>query len=138
MSGEKIVVRYNRPNLTGTWKLNTEKSDTGGQNVQDLIVKIEHKDPMFRYTAAGSAEGNNFEESAELSIGGKETTASNGLLVSARWEGNVMVATFHSADDSFSGIARHSLSEDGKTITRDAVIKTPEGENKQHMILEKQ
>jgi len=71
-----------KPNLTGTWKLNTEKSDTGGQHVQDLIVKIEHKDPMFRYTAAGSAEGNNFEESAELSIGGKETTASNGLLVS--------------------------------------------------------
>ena len=124
-----------KPDFSGTWKLNTAKSEGAPGS---LVVKIDHKDPVFKYTASGSQDGNEFEETAELPTDGKEVTTSNGLLVKAHWDGNVLVMEYKSQDGNFAGVARHSISEDGKTLTRDADVKSSEGNHKEHLVLEKQ
>ena len=133
------VAADEKPNFTGDWKLNAEKSDFFGQpGPSSLAVRIDHKEPAFKYSVTGSMDGNEFEESAEVTIGGGENTASNGMTLKAHWEGKVLVVEFKSPDGNMEGLARNVLSEDGKTFTRDATIKSSEGEFKQHIILDKQ
>ncbi len=133
------VAADDKPNLTGTWKLNTSKSDFSGKPMPSaLAVKIDHQDPIFKYSVTGTQDGNEFEESGEIAIGGKESTNSNGLTLKAHWEGKVLVVEYKSPDGSFSGLAHDTLSEDGKTLTRDTEIKSSEGDYKQHIVLEKQ
>ena len=133
------VAADDKPNLTGTWKLNSAKSDFFGKDAPSaLAVKIDHKDPVFKYSVNGTQNGNEFEESGEVTIGGKEGASSNGLTLKAHWEGKVLVVEYKNEDGSFSGLAHDTLSEDGKTLTRDADIKSSEGDYKQHVVLEKQ
>lgn len=133
------VAADNKPNLTGTWKLNPTKSEFFGRGVPSaLAVKIDHKDPVFKYSATGTQDGNDFEESGEVTTDGKEGTSSNGLMLKAHWDGKVLVVEYKSQDGNFSGLARDTISEDGKTLTRDADIKSTEGDYKQHIVLEKQ
>lgn len=128
-----------KPNLTGTWKLNTAKSDFSSRGMPSaLAVKIDHQDPVFKYSVTGTQDGNEFEESGEMTIGGKESRSSNGLTLKAHWEGKVLVVAYKNEDGSFSGLAHDTLSENGKTLTRDAEIKSSEGDYKQHVVLEKQ
>jgi hypothetical protein len=128
-----------KPNLSGTWKLNTDKSNFFGKGVPSaLSVTIDHKDPVFKYSVSGSQDGNDFEESGEVTIGGKDGTSSNGLTLKAHWDGRVLVVEYSSPDGSFSGLAHDKLSDDGKTLTRDAEVKSSEGDYKQHIVLEKQ
>jgi hypothetical protein len=55
-----------KPNFSGDWELNPAKSDLGGAPITKLVVHIEHKDPMFKYTAQATVNGQDFEESKAL------------------------------------------------------------------------
>ena len=127
-----------KPNFSGEWKWNAAKSDVGGQPMEDLKVSIEHKEPSFKFTATGTAGGEEFTETGSVTTDGKETEDSNGMLTKAHWDGVTLVFEFHSADGSVTGTARHTLSADGKTQVREAFIKSPDGEVKQHIVMDKQ
>ena len=106
------------PNLTGTWKLNTDKSDTGGSGVTSLVVTVDHKDPVLSYTVKGTAGGQDFEEKESLTTDGKPSHDSHGATVKAYWEGTTLVAEGSGYDGSVEYTARITPSEDGKTFTR--------------------
>jgi len=80
------------PNFTGTWKLNVQKSETGGSGVTELVVDVDHKDPVFKYTVKGSAGGQQFEESETFTTDGKPSRDSHGILVKTTWDGPSLVA----------------------------------------------
>ncbi len=45
-------------NLTGTWKLNVEKSSGKGPPPKGVMVKVVHKEPAYKYSVTGTdAEG---------------------------------------------------------------------------------
>jgi len=106
------------PNFTGTWKLNTEKSDSGGSGVTSLVVAVDHKDPVLSYTVKGTAGGQDFEESESLTTDGKPSRDSHGATVKAHWEGTTLVAEGSGDDGSMVYTARITPSDDGKSFTR--------------------
>ena len=125
------------PDFSGTWKLNLEKSDLGGMPITALQVVIDHKEPAFKYTASGTFDGQDFEESEGFSTDGKPAQDSHGNTMKAHWEGPVLVSEVTAPDGSHVYTSRMTLSADGKSSTRDQVPGNDQ-EPKRHEIYEKQ
>jgi len=136
--GAVALVADTKPDLTGTWKLNVDKSDLGGAPISELVVTVEHKDPSFKFTAKGVAGGQDFEETESFTTDGKPNEDSRGGSVKCHWDGAALVIEGTAPDGSGGDSSRLVLSADGKTLTRDAVQKSDEGEQKRHEIYEKQ
>lgn len=127
-----------KPNFTGTWKLNVAKSELGGRPITELTVVVEHKDPSFRFTSSGVADGNSFDQTEELTTDNKPVQSENGTIATAHWEGPVLVVEVKSVEGDVLETGRLSMSEDGKTIVREGVHNGPDGEQKMREIYEKQ
>ena len=133
-----VVAAETNPNFSGTWQLNVGKSDMGGAPVTKLVVDVDHKEPVFKYTAKGTADGQDFEETETITTDGKPGTDSHGGTVRSHWEGTTLVSESTGSDGSTLYEARLTISEDGKTITRDFVRKGADDPQKRHEIYEKQ
>lgn len=124
------------PNFSGKWKLNVQKSETGGSGLTELVVDVDHKDPVFTYTVKGMAGGQQIEQSETFTTDGKPSHDSQGLTVTASWDGPSLVAVGTAGDGSLVYMARLTLSDDGKTITR--VFKQKDDQQLRHEIYDKQ
>jgi hypothetical protein len=87
-----------KPDFSGEWILNRPAStlSPGADGVQSGVVRIEHREPMFRYKATLVSGGNPFEYSYELVSDGREVGGSqqgSQTVSSLRWDGNVLVFT---------------------------------------------
>ncbi|MGA2132995.1 MAG: hypothetical protein ABSH50_11930 [Bryobacteraceae bacterium] len=139
-----FIQAADKPNFTGTWKLNTAKSDFGSMPAPDSRTdKITHADPAL--TNAFSQSGQMGDVSAEIkySTDGKETTnvvRGNELKSTAKWEGSELVvvskASFNGSEITLND--RWSLSDDGKTLTVKRHVNSPMGETDQKIVSEKQ
>lgn len=125
-----------QPNFTGTWKLNVAKSEMGTSGVSELVVTVDHKDPVFKYTAKGVASGQEFEQTETINTDGKPSQDSQGATVRAHWEGATLVAEGTASDGSTLYVARLTISQDGKTITR--VLTQRDDPQERHEVYEKQ
>jgi hypothetical protein len=131
------LAAQSKPNLTGTWELNTDNSDLGGAPISKLTVQVEHNNPVLKYTATGNAGGEDFSESETISTDGKPTKDSRGATVTAHWDGKALVIETTSPDGATSDSSRLVLSADAKTMSRDYDRKGAEGPQKRHEIYEK-
>lgn len=130
-----------KPDFTGTWKLNTQKSGFGGDPMPESITAtVEHKNDRFKYVAEGVAGGQPFHEEVDIAIDGKEHPAPGDFpgTIMVKWDGAVLVSVMKSDDGAFALTARLRLSGDGKVVTRQVERKSPEGESKHAEIYEKQ
>jgi hypothetical protein len=126
-----------KPNFSGTWELNTSKSDLGGTPITKLVVRVEHKDPALKYTATGTAAGEDFHEVETLSTDGKPTTDSRGAQVTAHWEGATLVIESTGSQGRALDSTRLALSSDGKKMTREYERKSSDDPQKRHEIYER-
>ena len=134
--GAAALLAQTQPNLTGTWKLNTAKSELGTDGVTVLVVDIDHKDPILKYTAKGTAGGQDFEQTETITTDGKPSRDSQGINVKAHWEGTTLVAEGSGDDGSMIYVSRLTLADDGKTITR--VFTQKDDPKTRHELYEKQ
>ncbi len=132
-----------KPNFSGTWKLNVDKSDFGPMpKPEKADFVIVHKDPELnvKQTAVGSM-GEVTSDVKILTDGTEFTNNTRGQEVkgTAKWEGQTLVVTQHldMQGTTVTFVQKWSLSEDGKTITQDFNISTPQGELTQKAVLEK-
>ncbi|HXN48504.1 MAG TPA: hypothetical protein VN893_17780, partial [Bryobacteraceae bacterium] len=105
-----------KPDFTGTWKINTKKSDFGGQPGPDsLVVKVEHKNNVFKYVVDGAAGGQDFHEELETPIDGKPHPGPDGFpgTVVLKWDGSVLVLEMKMDDGTLAQLGRMQLSADG-------------------------
>jgi hypothetical protein len=133
-----VLSAQTKPNFSGTWELNVGKSDLGGAPITKLVVQIEHADPVFKYTAKGIADGQDFEETETLTTDGKPGHDSRGAAVTTRWEGATLVSVATTDDGRPFYEARITLSADGKTAVRDFMRTSSDDPQKRHEIYEKQ
>ena len=87
-----------KPDFSGEWILNRPAStlSPGSDAVQSGVVRIEHREPMFRYKAALVSGANPFEYTYELMSDGREvkgTQQGRPTVSSLRWDGDVLVFT---------------------------------------------
>jgi len=133
-----------KPNFSGTWKLNTAKSDFGAMPAPDSRTdKITHEDPDIKDSTTQSNQMGEVSAELKYSTDGKETTnivRGNEVKSTAKWDGDELAidskAQFNGADVTLKD--RWSLSADGKTITILRHVNSPMGETDQKIVLEKQ
>jgi hypothetical protein len=136
VGGALTLSAQSHPNFTGTWKLNAEKSEMGSAGVTAMTVEVEHNEPVFKYTARGTAGGQDFEQTETFTTDDKPSKNAEGATVKAHWDGAALVAEATGYDGSMVYIARMMLSDDGKTITR--VLTQADDPKPRHEFYEKQ
>src|SRR5215831_4479676 len=86
-----------KPNFSGAWMLNRQAStlSPGAAAVQSGVLRIEHRDPTFRYKAEYVSANGPIQYESELQSDGRDIGAiQNGVttLANLRWEGEALVA----------------------------------------------
>lgn len=133
-----------KPNFTGKWVLDTEKSDFGPvppptSQSQD----IDHKDPKLKVkTVSKSPQGENTVESNRTTDGQENTNTMGQTEVKSKtvWEGKKLVTTMKRQIQGMDIDIKDTwdIAEDGKSFTITRELKTPQGDFTQKLLLKKE
>jgi hypothetical protein len=138
------VFAQQKPDFTGTWKLNVTKSDfgplPGPESRTDVIT---HKEPSLSNSVTAQTAQGKQEYTLSYTTDGKEALNKMGpreVKSTLKWDGsNLKVSsTFLFNDSPVTGEATWSLSPDGKTLTINAHFSSTMGEADQTFVFEKQ
>src|SRR5262245_1584255 len=121
-------ITLQKPDFSGEWILNREASSVSApaKRVQSGVVRIEHRDPAFRYKAAFMSESGPLQYGPllyeyELRSDGREVGfIQQGLTTvsTLRWEGEALVATWRiqRADGELRISSRFELIDAGRRL----------------------
>lgn len=137
-----------KPDFTGTWKLDASKSDFGQMPAPEKMERvIDHKDPAIKIKTTQSTPNGERTMDTEYTLDGKEQkqeTPRGTVMYTPKWEGNVVVIdskrtmNVQGQQVEITGVERWSLSEDGKTMTVDSKMVAPMGEMTMKAVFAKQ
>lgn len=137
------VVAADKPDFSGNWKLNVDKSDFGPMpKPEKADYTIVHKDPEMnvKSVAVGSM-GEMTNEVKILTDGTEFTNTVRGQEVkgTAKWDGKTLVVTqkLEIQGTAITFVQKWTLSDDGKSIVQEVNISTPQGEVAQKAVLDK-
>jgi hypothetical protein len=110
-----------RPNFTGTWRFNAEKSMLQIPAPEYAVFVIEHDDPCFCLDRTHAIGGKTDTLSITLNIDGAPVvTSRDGLEIHStlHWEDDalVFISTFPGHDDQASNTVRYRLDDAGRTL----------------------
>lgn len=129
-----------QPNLSGTWKMNAEKSKFEQGGPSGITLKIEHKEATLAEALMLVTDGGDRTVEAKYSTDGKESTQDvmgRAAQTSAKWEGDALLIDWKVEGAGFS--RKISLSADGKTLTMIVKQSSPDGKSvTDTVVLEKQ
>jgi len=133
-----------KPDFSGTWKLNVAKTDFGALPGPDSRTDvITHKEPSLTDDVTAESSQGKQQYTVKYTTDGKEVTNQIGPLAiksTLKWEGsNLLVSSkFTYNDADVNAQATWALSADGKTLTISVHFASTLGETDQKIILEKQ
>ena len=133
-----------KPDFSGTWKLNVEKSDFGPLPAPtSRLDVIQHADPSLKDTVTAEGAQGKQNYTASYTTDGKEVTNKMGpreMKSIVTWDAATLVmnskANFNDNEVTIKSV--WSLSADGKTLTQNVHFVSPMGEADQKQIFEKQ
>jgi len=135
-----VVLAAQVPSLTGTWKLNPDKSKWGKKpKPTGVMLTIQHDEP--RLTIKGTVADDREESGGfhfDGTIGGPPVSGAEGTLRVRRIDARTIESAWKSNDGRYSETGRTTLSRDGKELTREVDLKRPEGEMKWTEVYDKQ
>ena len=121
-------VAQEKPNFSGEWILNRQASTVSvlANAVQSGVVRIEHRDPTFRYKAAlvsdsGPLQYGPWPYEYELRSDGREVgfiQQGTTTVSSLRWQGEALVATWRiqRVDGELRVSSRYELIDTGRRL----------------------
>ena len=138
------VAAQQKPDFSGTWKLNVAKSDFGAlPGPQSRTDVITHKDPSLSDSVTVESEEGKQQYTANYTTDGKEATNKIGtrdVKTAVKWSGSSLALsskfTYEGAD--VAGESTWSLSADGKVLTISIHYASSIGETDQKLVYEKQ
>src|SRR5262245_2810666 len=135
-----IIAAQTKPDFSGVWKMNREKSKFQAiENIRDIVSKIEHKEPNFsEFITVTSVDGEQTIE-AKYTTDGKETTVkfpSGSAKATEKWEGDALTVEWKT--EEFNARRKYTLSADGKTLSVVGRRSTPNGDVDGITMFEKQ
>jgi hypothetical protein len=120
-----------KPNFTGTWKMNAAKSSFGGGPAPDSIDRtISHADPLLQIEEEQLGPGGVQKTSRRYTTDGKAMSfESQGAQVesSAVWQANTLIVVSKVTAIGVQFTDRMTLSQDGNTLTSAVRIDTAQG-----------
>ncbi len=110
-----------KPDLSGSWRFNREKSTLEIEAPDDTRLVIEHREPALRITRTHVSGDKQDTFSIDLTTDGREVLASHGdlrLHARAYWDGDTLVfdTRISRAGEEATNVVRYSLSPDGATF----------------------
>jgi hypothetical protein len=138
------VFAQQKPDFSGTWKLNVAKSDFGPLPVPESRTDvITHKEPSLSNSITAQGAQGKQEYTVNYTTDGKEAQNKVGprdMKSTLKWVGNSLVITskfvFNDADVTTE--ATWTLSPDGKTLTVNGHFSSSMGDADQKLVFEKQ
>ena len=112
-----------KPDFTGTWKFNPQKSKLQIAAPDSTVFVVEHREPHFRLSRTHTFAGKSDTWGIELTTDGKEFTREEpqrtlrGRLV---WEGDALVFTVHiwqRDGEELTDRVKYVLASDHKSFT---------------------
>ena len=134
-----VAAAQTKPNLTGTWKMNSSKSNFANANnhPSEITIKFDQKDFSFTESLTVTENGEH-KMDLKYTADGKETTnqfENQPVQTTASWEGETLVIEVKIEKGLF--IRKITISSDGKTMTM--TVHHAKGENASDtVVLEKQ
>lgn len=119
-----------KPDFSGEWTLNREKSRLQTPMPDSTLFLIEHREPAFRLTRTHVVKGKADTFSIDLTTDGKEVvkqTPEETLHSRAYWEGRKLVFDSRIVRGSreATNVVRYSLSDDGRVFTAEETFRGP-------------
>jgi hypothetical protein len=133
-----------KPNFSGEWKFNSEKSDFGEFPAPyALTQKIVHEEPSIKVVTSMSTDMGDGDFDADYTTDGEECVNESGegdVTSTVKWEGDTLIID---SKGSFGGgeFTMHEewkLAEGGKSYTNNRTMASDMGEVKQTIVMEKQ
>lgn len=122
-------------NLSGTWKLNVDKSDFGNMPTPTVIViiKIEHKEPNIKWsTPVFDQEGNKTSSDFTTVIDGKQRPYTEGPITKTqaftRISPSAIEYVAKSTEGETIGTGTWTISKDRKVLTQKANTRDMNGQ----------
>jgi hypothetical protein len=138
--GASIAGAQTKPNFSGVWKMNPQKSKFDGTDAPTgMTLKVEQKGVDLVETVDVQDGSGDEAVEGKYVIDGKESDVHLGPETAkgtAKWEGDTLVIEWKA--DGFSFLRKHTLSADGKTITMAVRRPSPNGDVDETVVLEKQ
>jgi len=133
-----------KPNFSGEWKMDAAKSDYGPMPAPDsLSMKIKHEEPSVEIEHHQAGAQGELKADYKYTTDGKEcvnTVRNNELKSTVNWDGDALIVktkvNFQGNDVTLDD--KWTLAEDGKTLTIDRQISSPQGELTMKTVLVKQ
>ncbi|MGD0365158.1 MAG: hypothetical protein ABSC93_30110 [Bryobacteraceae bacterium] len=140
-----LIQAQAKTDFSGTWKLNTSKSDFGPMPPPDsLSEKITHQDPSLKATVSstGGMQGD-MTYDVSYTTDGKECVnhlGENEFKSTVNWEGDELVVNTKGSfgGNDFTSKDRWTLSSDGKTLTVARHLSSAMGEADIKTVFDKQ
>ena len=138
------VFAQQKPDFSGTWKLNVAKSDfgvLGGPTSRTDVIT--HKDPSLSDSVTVEGAEGKQEFTTSYTTDGKDAVNKIGpreVKSTLKWAGSNLVISskFVYNDMDVTGEATWALSPDGKMLTINAHYNSPMGEADQKFVYDKQ
>src|SRR5215469_759506 len=132
-----------RPDFSGTWKQNMEKSPTKSSWLKSYVNKIEFQDANLKVTT--TTVGDRGERTYDRTyVIGKEQNSQDRegdqFTTNVKWEGNTLV--FETVEKERDAVLTSkevwTLSDNGKTLIKNIHRSGPRGDSDQTYVLERQ
>lgn len=129
-----------KPDFSGAWKMNREKSKFAGVGPDAILIKIDHKEPALIEDWSLSTPDGAFSFKGKYTTDGKEAlqeVMGRMAMTNAKWEGDTLVIEYKSEEKPLK--RKITLSADGKIMTK--VVTHSEGGGEQledTLVFEKQ
>jgi hypothetical protein len=127
------VWAQSHPNFSGTWKLNETVSGTTASGPREIVWRIEHGDPKFKYSASGKRGYMPFSEGYEFTTDGRAPVDASKVAVTAAWEGEALVLRYVKGGKELAR-TQLRLTANGKQMMRDGAM----GDIKVHEVYDRQ
>jgi hypothetical protein len=122
------MVAADKPNLSGSWKMDVSKSDFGGAPPPDSLTRrIEHNEPALTLIDAQISALGKEQATRKYTTDGKETTyqwMGSEVKSAAHWEEDalVIVGKVNAGGTDLVVTSTLTLSTDGKTLTENGKV----------------
>lgn len=121
-----------RPNFSGTWVVNPEKSRLADwAKFDETTITIEHKDPSFSFHRVSVKAGKTDESAYALTTDGVEKVAKTGGRTSTSclaWDGDTLVfqdVIVLANGRQATNTVRYTLKDGGKTLVAEESFRGP-------------
>jgi hypothetical protein len=136
------------PNFSGTWNLDAAKSDFGMMPAPESIVMvIDHKEPTVKVTTTQKSQMGDSANDSTYTTDGKDNVnklrspaGDQDVKSTTKWNGKALTTsrTIEAQGMSVGIDDAWELSADGKVLTINRQLKTPQGDLSMRLVLNKQ